>query len=33
VPVPIEIARIFGFKTAAEFEADWIQFIRSQNFK
>jgi hypothetical protein len=33
VPVPIEIAKIFGFKTAAEFEGDWIQFIRSQKFK
>ena len=33
VPLPIEIAKLFGFKTAADFEADWVKFIKSQDFK
>jgi hypothetical protein len=33
IPLRIEMAKIFGFKTAEEFEADWIEFIKSQDFK
>jgi hypothetical protein len=33
VPSPDEIAKIFGFASAAELEKDWIAFIGSRDFK
>ncbi len=33
MPVPLELAKLYQFKTADEFEADWIKFIKSQDFK
>ena len=33
MPLRIEMAKLFGFKTEAEFEAAWIEFIKSQDFK
>ncbi|NIP98132.1 MAG: hypothetical protein GWO24_33800 [Akkermansiaceae bacterium] len=33
IPLPIEMAKIYGFQSAEEFEADWIKFIKSQQFK
>ena len=33
VPEPIEIAKLFGFETPEEFEADWKEFIESTSFK
>ena len=33
VPAPIEMAKIFGFETVEEFQNDWIEFIKSTNFK
>lgn len=33
VPAPIEIARFFNFETIEAFEADWIEFVKSTQFK
>lgn len=33
MPVALELAKLYGFKTAGEFEADWIMFIKGQDFK
>ena len=33
IPLPVEIAKLYGFKTADEFEADWIKFIKEGDFK
>jgi len=33
VPEPVEIAKLFGFETPEEFEADWKDFIESTSFK
>lgn len=33
VPEAVEIAKLFGFETAEEFEADWKAFIESTKFK
>ena len=33
IPAPIELAKIFGFETVAEFEADWIEYLKSREFK
>ncbi len=33
IPAPEEIAKIFGFATVAEFDADWTKFITEGDFK
>ena len=33
VPAAIEIAKIFGFETIAELEADWKEFVLGRDFK
>lgn len=33
MPVSLELAKLYGFKTSKEFETDWTEFIKSQNFK
>ncbi len=33
IPAPTEMAKIFGFETVEAFQADWIEFIKSKNFK
>jgi hypothetical protein len=33
VPLPIEMAKIFGFDTVEAFEQDWVQFIKDGDFK
>ena len=33
IPVPLEMAKIFGFKTVKEFEDDWIAYMKSTAFK
>jgi hypothetical protein len=33
IPSPEEIAKIFGFATVAEFDADWMKFITEGDFK
>ncbi len=33
MPISLELAKLYGFKTAKEFETDWIEFIKSQDFK
>lgn len=33
MPVAIELAKFFGFKSADELEADWIKFLKSPDFK
>ncbi|WP_035612128.1 hypothetical protein [Haloferula sp. BvORR071] len=33
IPAPIEVAKIFGFESVADFEADWKKFILEGNFK
>lgn len=33
MPLRIEMAKLFGFKTEEEFQKDWIEFIKSQDFK
>ncbi len=33
MPVPLELAKLYGFKTSKEFETDWTEFIKSQDFK
>ena len=33
IPQPIETAKLFGFETVAEFEADWIEYLKSTDFK
>jgi len=33
IPASIEIAKMFGFDSVEALEADWIAFIKSQDFK
>ena len=33
VPAAIEIAKIYGFETIEEFQADWVEFVKSSSFK
>lgn len=33
IPAPIELAKMFDFETVAEFEADWIEYLKSTDFK
>ena len=33
IPVPQELAKIFGFETVKEFEDDWIAYLKSTAFK
>lgn len=33
VPAPIEMAKIFGFETVEDFQNDWIEFVKSPQFK
>ncbi len=33
IPAPIELAKIFGFENVAEFEADWIEYLKGSTFK
>jgi hypothetical protein len=33
IPEPLEFAKLFGFETPDEFEAAWIEFIKSTQFK
>jgi hypothetical protein len=33
IPVPQEIATIFGFESVESFEADWAKFIKEGDFK
>ncbi len=33
IPVPQEMAKIFGFETVEEFEADWKEYLTSTSFK
>lgn len=33
IPEPIEFAKLFGFETVDEFQAAWIEFIKSTAFK
>ena len=33
VPVAQELAKIFGFETVAEFDAAWIEYVKSTAFK
>lgn len=33
IPVPQEIATIFGFESVEAFEADWVKFIKEGDFK
>ena len=33
IPVPLELAKIFDFKTVKEFEDDWIAYMKSTAFK
>ena len=33
IPDPIEMAKMFGFESVAEFEADWIAYMKSTSFK
>ena len=33
VPKDIEIAKIFGFDSVADFEKDWEEFVKSTDFK
>ncbi len=33
VPVPEELAKIFGFESVTAFEADWIEYLKSTAFK
>lgn len=33
IPQPIELAKIFGFDSVADFEADWIEYLKSNDFK
>ena len=33
IPVPLEMAKLFGFETVQEFETDWINYLKSSAFK
>ena len=33
IPQPVETAKIFGFDDVAAFEADWIEYLKSTEFK
>ena len=33
IPASDEIAKIFGFDSVEALEADWIEFIKSKDFK
>ena len=33
IPKPIELAKMFGFDDVAGFEADWIEYLKSTDFK
>ena len=33
IPVPLEMAKLFGFETVKEFEDDWIAYLKSTAFK
>ena len=33
IPVPLEMAKLFGFETVQEFENDWINYLKSTAFK
>ena len=33
IPQPIELAKIFGFDSVEAFEADWIEYLKSSEFK
>ena len=33
IPVPLEMAKLFGFETVQEFESDWINYLKSTAFK
>jgi hypothetical protein len=33
IPVPAELAKLFGFETQKEFEDDWINYLKSTAFK
>ena len=33
IPKPIELAKMFGFDDVAAFEADWIEYLKSSEFK
>ena len=33
IPVPLEMAKVFGFETVQEFETDWINYLKSSAFK
>ena len=33
IPVPQEMAKLFGFETVKEFEDDWIAYLKSTAFK
>ena len=33
IPAPSEMANIFGFDSVEDFQADWVEFIKSRDFK
>ena len=33
IPEPIEFAKIYGFDSVEKMEADWVEYIKSSEFK